>query len=202
MCVIVHKPRGHAVPRALLEAAAVCNGDGWGLMGIGADGAPCVERHRTVDVERIATRLDVLREAEVCVHLRQRTRGACSLHNTHPIGVNARFELMHNGTLALDAAADGRSDSWQLATRLLAPLLDAQPQLAAEPAFVTLVEAGLTPRNRVVLLDREARRLVFFNRRHGVEREGLWISGWHWIERGRAQLRDAGRWPREVARVA
>lgn len=188
MCVIFHKPPGRSIDRDLLEAAAACNGDGWGLMGVAGDGEVLVERHARVDVAVIEQRLADLRDADLCLHLRQRTRGARSLHNTHPIRVNARFELMHNGTVELPPAADGRSDSWQLANGLLGPLLDSHPELAGDPAFVTLVEAGLTPRNRLVLLDRDERRLLFFNRRHGVERDGLWISGWHWVERGRRRL--------------
>lgn len=187
MCVIFHQPAGRHIPEALLRAAAVCNADGWGLMGTDADGRVVVERHRHVSVASIASRLADLPGADLCLHLRQRTRGPRDLANAHPLAVNARFALMHNGTLALPAS-DGHSDSRWLASRLLAPLLDRHPDLAADAAFVALVEAGLTPRNRVVLLDRQRRRLLFFNRHHGVERDGLWISGWHWIERGRRRL--------------
>ncbi|NII10648.1 hypothetical protein [Oleiagrimonas sp. C23AA] len=185
--MIFHQPAGGHIPSALIADAARLNSDGWGLMAVMPDGRVIVERHRQVDVAAIAQRLAQLAGAELCLHLRQRTRGACSLDNTHPIRIDDRFEMMHNGTVRLPSDAHGRSDSWQLANTLLAPLLATQPQLAGEAAFVALVEAGLTPRNRLVLLDRDQRRFVFFNRAHGTDVDGLWISGWHWIERARAQ---------------
>lgn len=210
MCVIFHQAAGGRIRRELVADAARLNADGWGLMALTAAGSVVVERQQTVDVDAIMQRLASLSGAEVCLHLRQRTRGACCLENTHPIRINARFELMHNGTVRVPASQAERSDSWYLARTLLAPLLERQPQLLAEPSFVALVEAGLTPRNRLVLLDRQARRFIFFNRAHGTEVEGVWISGWHWIERARraslstlpARAADTRRAATSAARTA
>jgi hypothetical protein len=183
MCLILHKPAGATVPRELVEAAAAFNRDGWGLMGFLADGSPLIERHPVVDAERIDRRLRGLSDAELCVHLRLRTRGSSDPDNGHPIKVSEHFHLMHNGTLRLKARVPGRSDSWHFAVDLLRPLAEKWPDAISHPSFLALVEAGLTPDNKAVLLDTRARQFVFFNRHHGAEFEGLWLSSTRWIDR-------------------
>jgi hypothetical protein len=191
MCLILHKPAGASVPHELIEAAAAFNRDGWGLMGFLEDGTEIVERHLQVNVDFIAQRLSELRKSELCLHLRLRTRGSDAADNGHPIKVSERFQLMHNGTLRLKMRVPGRSDSWHFAVDLLRPLAQKWPEAISHPSFVALVEAGLTPENKVVLLDTQARQLVFFNRHHGVEFEGLWLSSTRWIDRRRLALSHA-----------
>jgi len=72
----------------------------------------------------------------------------------------------------------------------LAPVPTATSRFTLNP-FVALVEAGLTPENKVVLLDTQKRQLVFFNHHHGVEFEGLWLSSTRWIDRRRLALTHA-----------
>jgi hypothetical protein len=191
MCLILHKPAGTPVPYELIEAASAFNRDGWGLMGFAADGTVLSERHALVEAGAVARRVEQLREAELCVHLRLRTRGSDAAENGHPIKVSERFQLMHNGTIKLRARVPGRSDSWHFAVDLLRPLAAQCPDALFHPSFVTLVEAGLTADNKVVLMDAQARRLVFFNHQHGVEFEGLWLSSTRWIDRRRLALAHA-----------
>jgi len=191
MCLILHKPAGARVPGELIDAAVAFNRDGWGLMGFRADGTEVIERHLQVDAERIQRRLRDLEDAELCLHLRLRTRGSDDADNGHPIKVSDRFHLMHNGTLRLKARVPGRSDSWHFAVDLLRPLAVNWPEVLSHPSFLALVEAGLTPENKVVLLDTQTRQLVFFNHQHGVEFEGLWLSSTRWIDRRRLALAHA-----------
>jgi hypothetical protein len=191
MCLILHKPAGASVPRELIDAAAALNRDGWGLMGLRDTGEALVERHAEVDPERIARRLSALDDADLCLHLRQRTRGSDAHDNTHPIKVSDRFHLMHNGTLPVKSRVPGRSDSWHFAVDLLRPLAVNWPEMLAHPSFLALVEAGLTTENKIAVLDVEARRWIFFNRRHGAEFEGLWLSSTKWIDRRRLPLSPA-----------
>jgi hypothetical protein len=191
MCLILHKPPGERVPRELIEAAVAFNRDGWGLMGFQPDGTPLLERHARVDADAIEQRLRSLREAELCLHLRLRTRGSDAPENGHPIKVSDRFHLMHNGTLRTRTRVPGRSDSWHFAVDLLRPLAASWPDALRHESFVALVEAGLTPENKLVLLDAQARQLVVFNRHHGAEFEGLWLSSTRWIDRRRLALSHA-----------
>jgi hypothetical protein len=191
MCLIVHKPAGERIPRELIDAAAALNRDGWGLMGFDGDGDLLIERHVQVDAERIEQRLRALRDAELCLHLRLRTRGSDAAENTHPIKVSDRFHLMHNGTLRFKTRIPERSDSWHFAVDLLRPLAVNWPEVLSHPSFLAIVEAGLTPENKVVLLDAQAKQLVFFNRHHGADFEGLWLSSTRWIDGRRLPLSNA-----------
>ncbi|HWY25676.1 MAG TPA: hypothetical protein VNX47_12195 [Nevskia sp.] len=191
MCLILHKPAGERVPRELIDAAVAFNRDGWGLMGLLPDGGILVERHAVVDAGHIEQRLRELRSTELCLHLRLRTRGSDAPENGHPIKVSDRFHLMHNGTLRTRTRVPGRSDSWHFAVDLLRPLAANWPDALRHDSFVALVEAGLTPENKLVLLDAQARQLVFFNRHHGAEFEGLWLSSTRWIDRRRLALSNA-----------
>jgi hypothetical protein len=190
MCLIVHKPAGQSIPADLIEAAAHFNRDGWGLMGFTPDGGLLLERHTRVEVRALMRRLEALAGAELCLHLRLRTRGAHSLDNVQPLKVTDRYWLMHNGTLRLPVHPT-RSDSRTLAESALRPLFAAWPELPIQAAFVALVEAGLGPENKLVLFDTEWRRFHFFNYRHGAEFEGLWLSSTRWVDRRRLPLAHA-----------
>ncbi|MBX6420946.1 MAG: hypothetical protein IRZ06_08060 [Nevskia sp.] len=190
MCLIIYKPAGLSIPTELIEAAAHFNRDGWGLMGhIQTQGCLC-ERHERVDPQAILRRLHVLEQAELCLHLRLRTRGSRGLDEAQPFKITDRYWLMHNGTLRLPPQP-GHSDSRLLAERILRPLFAAWPELPIQAAFVALVEAGLGPENKVVLFDAEWRRFHFFNYRYGAEFEGLWLSSTRWIDRRRLALAHA-----------
>lgn len=191
MCLILHKPAGVRVPRELIDAAAALNRDGWGLMGFRDDGKLLVERHAQVEPQHIDQRLRELDDTELCLHLRLRTRGSDAPDNTHPIKVSDRFYLMHNGTLRLKSRVPGRSDSWHFAVDLLRPLAVNWPDMLSHPSFLTLVEAGLTSDNKIAVMDAQARRWIFFNHRHGVEFEGLWLSSTKWIDQRRLPLSPA-----------
>jgi hypothetical protein len=192
MCLILHKPAGVTVPRELIDAASAFNRDGWGLMGFLPDGRVLAEHHPVVDPDAVSRRVEELHDAELCVHLRLRTRGSDAVENGHPIKVSERFWLMHNGNInRFKARVPGRSDSWHFAIDLLRPLALNWPDALAHPSFIALVEAGLTPENKVVLMDAQARRLVFFNHQFGVEFEGLWLSSTRWIDRRRLALAHA-----------
>jgi hypothetical protein len=191
MCLLLHKPAGARVSRELIDAAAALNRDGWGLMGFRRNGKLVLERHPHVDPAHIEQRLLALEDAELCLHLRLRTRGSDAPDNTHPIKVSDRFYLMHNGTLRLKSRVPDRSDSWHFAVDLLRPLAVNWPDMLSHPSFLTLVEAGLTAENKIAVLDAEARRWIFFNHRHGAEFEGLWLSSTKWIDSRRLALAPA-----------
>jgi hypothetical protein len=183
MCVIIHKPAGIAIPPDLLAAAASLNRDGWGLMGFDAGGQFLLERHPYVDVAKLIETERKYRAAEYVLHLRLLTRGSTDVQNIHPLWVEGDSFLMHNGTLgSLETAQISRSDSWHFASQVLRPLLQWDPHLLEQPAFLQLVEMALGQDNRAVLLQRSTQRIHIFNRRYGAELEGLWCSSTRWID--------------------
>lgn len=190
MCVIIHKPQAAAVPADLLDAALALNTDGWGLMGFAADGEPVIERHAETDPQAIRQVLAAHPAGELVLHLRQRTRGNNSQDNAHPFKIADGLYLMHNGTLPLATRVAGRSDTWHLVNDLLRPLHRGYPGLLADPAFLALLELGLKPENKIVLMDAKAGGIAVLNRAHGAEFDGLWLSNTRWIDRSRLPLAD------------
>ena len=190
MCVIVHKPRDARIPADLLEASLRLNADGWGLMGFDADGELVIERHAETDAKSIRAALDAHPEGDLVLHLRQRTRGSNDKVNAHPFKIADGLYLMHNGTLPLGGRVAGRSDTWHLVNDLLRPLHGRYAGLLADEAFLQLLELGLKPENKVVLLDAKNRGLAILNRAHGAEFDGLWRSNTRWIDRSHLPLAD------------
>ncbi len=187
MCVIIHKPQNAEIPQDLLAAALTLNRDGWGLMGFDAEGSVILERHAESKQVHILDALTRHRDAELVLHLRQRTRGAESIENAHPFKLAERLYLMHNGTLPLGqhggTQVAGRSDTWHFVQDVLRPLHNYYPGLMADPAFLRVLELGLKPDNKMVLLDGRIGRIAILNRQHGAEFEGLWLSNTRWIDR-------------------
>ncbi|HXG28059.1 MAG TPA: hypothetical protein VNJ47_04335 [Nevskiales bacterium] len=183
MCLIIHKPAGERIPEDLLRAGASLNHDGWGLMGFDTNGKPLVERRSELNIEELLATERSLRGAEYALHLRRRTRGDTSEFNAHPFRVTDDIYLMHNGTLGLETATPGRSDTWHLVHRYLRPLEKRWPGLLRDSTLHALLQIALPPENRVVLMLTRAKRLVILNRHHGVEFEGLWLSNARWIDR-------------------
>ncbi|MDO9453285.1 MAG: class II glutamine amidotransferase [Stagnimonas sp.] len=190
MCVIVHKPPDARIPPDLVRAALALNNDGWGLMGFGVDGRLIIERHAASEHASIAAALAKHADADLVLHLRQRTRGSNERENAHPFKVAEHLYLMHNGTLPIHSRVAGKSDTWHFVHDILRPLHARHAALFDDPAFLTLLELGLKQENKVVLLDERAKSIAVLNRAHGVEFEGLWLSNTRWIDRSVLPLTD------------
>lgn len=190
MCVIVHKPREARIPPDLLRAALALNNDGWGLMGFDAAGKLILERHAASEHASIAAALEQHAAADLVLHLRQRTRGSNERENAHPFKVAEHLYLMHNGTLPIASRVAGKSDTWHFVNDILRPLHARHAALFDDPAFLALLEMGLKPENKVVLLDSRQRSIAVVNRAHGVEFEGLWLSNTRWIDKSLLPLTD------------
>lgn len=190
MCVIVHKPQEARIPDELVQAALSLNPDGWGLMGFAADGSLIAERHAHTDAALIGEALRRHADADLVLHLRQRTRGDGAAENAHPFKVAEHLYLMHNGTLPIASRVAGRSDTWHFVNDILRPLHQRHAALFEDTAFLHLLEMSLKPDNKVVLLDSLSRRIAILNHAHGVEFEGLWLSNTRWIDRRLLALAD------------
>lgn len=182
MCVIIHKPAGEGIPSQLLLAAASLNRDSWGLMGFDADGDVLLQRHQHLDTALLLSKVQEYRPFEFVLHLRQLTRGSSAFENVHPLEIGHGVHLMHNGTLPLESGNPGRSDSWHLVNDVLKPLVRRDAALLDEPGMHALLELALGANNRAALLNAATRRIHIFNRRAGVDIDGLWISNTRWID--------------------
>lgn len=190
MCVIIHKPPEAHIAPDLLRAALALNNDGWGLMGFDAGGQLILERHAASEHASIAAALEKHADANLVLHLRQRTRGNGERDNAHPFKVAEHLHLMHNGTLPIASRIAGRSDTWHFVNDILRPLHARHAALFDDPAFLALLEMSLKPENKVVLLDEKRKSIAVLNRAYGVEFEGLWLSNTRWIDRSVLPLSD------------
>ncbi|MGH8446221.1 MAG: class II glutamine amidotransferase [Solimonas sp.] len=183
MCLIIHKPAGAEIPADLLAAAAVHNGEGWGLMGFDEGGRLLIEKRAVVNVDELVDVERAHRGAEYVLHLRRQTKGGSGIDNVHPFKIVDGVYLMHNGTLKLDTRVPGKSDTWHFVADVLRPLAQRHPGLLSDYAFIQVLEHGLRAENKLALLDQRLRRIVLVNRAHGVEVDGLWISNTRWLDR-------------------
>lgn len=183
MCLIIHKPRGAAIPSDLLIAAAALNRDGWGLMGFDSDGDLLLERHRDVVIEELLFAERRHRDAEYVLHLRRRTRGGTDTDNVHPFKVVDGVYLMHNGTLRVETPVSGMSDTWHFVRDILRPLAQRRQGILLDNSFHKILELALRPENKLALLDHPTRRIVLLNQSYGAQLDGLWLSSTRWIDR-------------------
>lgn len=183
MCVIIHKPQNAEIPHDLLAAALTLNSDGWGLMGLDTEGSVILERHAESKQAHILDALTRHRDAELVLHLRQRTKGTQAIENAHPFKLAERLYLMHNGTLPIGQHVAGRSDTWHFVQDVLRPLHQNYTGLMTDPAFLRVLELAIKPENKIALLDGRIGRIAILNRQHGADFEGLWLSNTRWIDR-------------------
>lgn len=188
MCLIIHKPVGVPIAGDLIEAATALNPDGWGAMGLKRDGEPIIHRELTVDAHEVNRFAHAHLDSELVLHLRRRTRGTVSTHNTHPFEIFDGLYLMHNGTLNLKGHTPGWSDTRHLVNDLLRPLGRRYEGLLGDAGFLQVLGLCLRPENKLALLDVARRRIAIINREDGAEFEGLWLSNTRWIDRRQLPL--------------
>jgi hypothetical protein len=177
MCLIIHQPRGHTVPRARFFDIADRNADGFGFMF--ANRGELVT-WRTVDGPEVAYAEYLRRVAgrEAVLHWRMTTHGATNEENAHPFCLGASgVALVHNGMLDIGTPHRGMSDTWHLAN-LLTPV--ALAGRIMDPDMVEMLRGLIGSGNKVALMDHTG-AVVIAGRDRGVEHKGVWYSntyGW------------------------
>lgn len=182
MCIILYKPRGQSILIDLIASSIDYNPDGYGFMGIAADGRTTVRKGldaSAAELHRLASQFE---QGECVLHLRRQTRGGAGLDNTHPFRVADDLYLMHNGTLPVDIRVAGRSDTWHFVHDYLSPLIERRRGLLYDPALRRIVESWIGPANKLVFLDAREGRIEIYNESQGCNHEGLWLSNSRWID--------------------
>ena len=119
------------------------------------------------------------------VHYRFTTHGETRADNTHPypvMGVEGAPEhevammLAHNGILSTGNAKDpSRSDTYHYINDYLYPLLNKNPDLILEPAFINMVNSHIGSSNKFAIMDNRG-NTVLFNEDAFVKYEGSLLS--------------------------
>lgn len=183
MCLIVHQPLGHTAPLELLRSAAEYNPDGFGFMGFTRDSRVHIERHAELSFDLLKTLHTQFAGMDCAWHFRRRTRGSSKSANLHPFEVGPGLFLMHNGTVNVPIRVAGHSDTWHLAHDYLEPLLSQRRRLIYDRAFRRILTQWLGPKNRLVMLDEQDRRVEVLTPEHGIQWQGLWLSNSRWLDR-------------------
>jgi hypothetical protein len=197
MCLIIDRPQGVAIPRALLTNAISDNPDGWGIM-LARRGR--LETHRGLDAPAFFTTLDELGDDPLTIHFRWATHGLKDLDNCHPFPVcGGAFALMHNGVIGDAPEFDAsRSDTWHFAHYLLEPMLLGRPDWFGKPELEQTLGSLVGGGNKLVILRADGETSIV-NRKAGTEWEGLWLSNSSSIP-GKKPWLSAATWARSRAR--
>lgn len=190
MCLIVHQPLGRTAPLDLLRSAAEYNPDGFGFMGFSRDLSVHVERHEEISFELLRSLSERFAGMDCAWHFRRRTRGSSRTTNLHPFELGPGLYLMHNGTINVPIRVAGNSDTWHLVHDYLAPLLSQRRRLIHDRAFRRILTQWLGPKNRLVVLDEQERRVEVLTPELGVQWQGLWLSNSRWLDRSQFGIAD------------
>lgn len=117
-----------------------------------------------------------------CVwHWRMRTHGDVDLTQCHPYEVFGDdhprpLTMFHNGILATGNDKDRtKSDTWWFIEDYIRPILQAQPELVHNPAFVALLEEAIGSGNKFIFMDNLGRTSIV-NERAFVTYKGALLS--------------------------
>ena len=120
MCVAIHAPaKGKLIPYDEFELMRFVNGDGMGLMWAEKGKLHIIRQLRRLG--RFWGKYKALHEAgkDVVIHFRMATHGDTTLRNVHPIHINSRLALVHNGIFSGFSLKDERSDTRQFVDSIL-----------------------------------------------------------------------------------
>jgi hypothetical protein len=185
MCLLIHKPKGIALPEQLLESAADYNPHGYGFISFNEAGELQIRRNATTSSTELRALYAEFGAADCVIHLRYGTSGLADYENTHPLRITDDIYLAHNGTLNLQRHASGRSDTWHLVHDYLGPILTKRPELLHDQFFHELVINWCGIHNKFIFIDRRTRQMVIVNREAGFELNGLWLSNTRWFDASR-----------------
>lgn len=181
MCLIIHNPKGLAIPDDVLTGGIQYNSDGWGIM---ASQGGRLRIERGLDEQEF---FHVLKDfsGPVAVHFRWATHGDKTVDNVHPFEIlGGEYAVMHNGTIDLPQRDKKYSDTWHFCHDILTPLLKNDPGLFGTGYFEEMLRAIVGWNNKLVIMRHDGKSMVV-NKKEGAEEGGIWLSSttWRWGSR-------------------
>lgn len=174
MCLIIVQPQGHTIPRARLTEIFTRNNDGFGIMrAVGG----VLHTWRTVgDVNEMLALYYANAAGRACVlHWRMATHGNVDVSNAHPFTLTRNVAFVHNGVLDIGTPTRGMSDTWHMATHVLAPIARDNENALFTGDMQHVLEGIIGTSNKLVFAHADG-RVAIVNRAAGVEHQGCWYS--------------------------
>jgi hypothetical protein len=177
MCVAIHATaKGKLIPFDDFEMMRLTNGDGMGLMWAEDGKLHIIRQLRRL--RRFWKRYKALHEAgkDVVIHFRMATHGDTTMRNVHPIHVNSRLALVHNGILDGFSIKDERSDTRQFVDTILKAMPnDWYKEDNAAWNTISLLTAG----SKMIFMDSQG-LVRIMHKDAGWPKEGNWFSSMSW----------------------
>jgi hypothetical protein len=172
VCVAIYKPKGIQITKRYLKNSFDGNKDGAGFAIAKNGELQCFKGFFTFGEFWKAYK--GYQSCAAVIHFRFATHGAKDNNNCHPFLVaNNNIAVIHNGIL--DIKTEGtKSDTATFCELVLEPLFK-QGVSPTCPAFKYLVETSIGDSNKLVLLLRTGRAIIF-NEKLGVWKNGAWFS--------------------------
>ena len=153
MCILIHHPKDACFTSEQLADFYDRNPDGFGAI---------VKKGESVEVIKSIGTLEEIEDLyynqvachEAVIHFRMKTHGEIDIANCHPYEVVPGIWMAHNGILSTGNAKDPKmSDTWHYIQDYLKPLLQANPELMLEPAFLKLVGGHIGSNNKFAFMN-------------------------------------------------
>lgn len=176
MCLLVKQPSTTNFTDAFLEDVFLKNSDGLGVM-YAEDGKLHVYKCLPATAQDFIDFYRKHAEGRDCVwHARMQTHGDIDFDNCHPYKVTENIWLAHNGILSTGNDADKtRSDTWHFIRNVMAPALEAKPELMQDAEWIDFIGQLIGRTNKFGLMDNHG-NIAIVNEMAGVEFVGAWLS--------------------------
>ena len=176
MCLIIDRPAGVEIPKALIDSGLARNPHGWGIMWTSRNTVRAV---RGMLPREFKTELKKLKNRALTIHFRLATHGSKVTTNCHPftfVGTGHAYALMHNGIIdSVSCHEHDRSDSYHFMRYVVGPILQAHPGMFGSSELEALISKLAGSGSKFVLLRSDGKSMRI-RESAGVTYKGLWLS--------------------------
>lgn len=175
MCLAIYAPKGKQISHRLIKRAWQSNPHGAGLMY--GDGEKLYVYHFPKSERQLWDFYQKLtggksQQHNMVFHFRYATHGMRCAENLHPMLVNDRLGVVHNGIIPIK----GTANDWRSDTRIFVEdfLTTFDPSFYKDSAVCATI-AGLIAGSKLIFLDAEGNHSIV-NEHLGMWKDGVWYS--------------------------
>jgi len=177
MCIIILNTKG-LIPKTTLQACAINNPDGAGMMHAYKGKLETFKELKSFDLfYEYYSNVRKSFKGNIALHFRIKTHGTVSEKNIHPFFINRNLAFMHNGILDVeDYEKTELSDTQLFNERILKRL---PKDFLRNKAIMELIETSIGY-NKLLFLN-NLNEYTIINEKAGLWREGNWYSNYSYL---------------------